>query len=158
MLQQQYTAVGVPAMWRAAREIAAHFGKHGGVIALRGDLGAGKTTLMQGVAAALGVTRPVTSPTFALALEYPLPDGRRLVHMDLYRLPEGEDLNSLGFDEYLGSGAIIAIEWAERAADLLPPDTLWIDIRIPEDNPGSRILSLTPPLKPCLKLNLKLSS
>ena len=94
------------------------------VLALHGDLGAGKTTFVQCLAAALGVSRPVTRPTFTLVGEYPLPDGRRLVHMDLYRLRPGTDLDSIGFDEYLQSGALIAIEWAERAADALPPDTL----------------------------------
>ena len=76
-----------------------------------------------------GPVRTVLVTKHPLARHYaffpvPLPDGRRLVHMDLYRLRPGTDLDSIGFDEYLQSGALIAIEWAERAADALPPDTL----------------------------------
>ena len=88
-------------LWALAADLAGHFRRQGGIVALHGELGAGKTALVQGLAAALGVAQPVTSPTFALVLEYPLPDGRRLVHMDLYRLQELEALEAIGFEEYL---------------------------------------------------------
>lgn len=129
-------------LWELAAELAAHFRDQGGVLALHGELGSGKTALVQGMAAALGVTQPVASPTFALVLEYPLPDGRRLVHMDLYRLPGPGALEAIGFEEYLEADDIIAIEWAERAEGLLPATTLHIDIRLSETEPGTRLISL----------------
>jgi tRNA threonylcarbamoyladenosine biosynthesis protein TsaE len=110
------------------------------VPALHGDLGAGKTTFVQCLAAALGVSRPVTSPTSTLVGEYPLPDGRRLVHMDLYRLRPGTDLGAIGFDEYLHSGALVAIEWAERAADALPADALHLYIDLVPSDDARRVI------------------
>ena len=120
----RHTIEGLSGMRDFAARLAGLLRGRGYVIALHGDLGAGKTTFVQALAAALGVKRPVTSPTFTLVGEYPLPDGRRLVHADLYRLRPGTDLESIGFDEYLNSDAIVAIEWAERAADALPPETI----------------------------------
>ncbi len=112
------------------------------MLALHGDLGAGKTTFVQGLAAALGVDRPVTSPTFALVLEYPLPGGGLLVHMDLYRLKGPDDLDAIGFDEYIESDAIIAIEWAGRAGNRLPADTLHLTLERLDDAAGTRRLTL----------------
>lgn len=84
---------------------------------LEGDLGAGKTTCVQGMAVALGLHGPVTSPTFTLVEEYL--DGRvALVHADLYRLEPGE-VYDLGLEEWWESGALVAIEWASRLP-LLP--------------------------------------
>ena len=139
-----YAVASLREMWAVAAELAGRYRTQGGVIALHGELGAGKTALVQGLAAALGVAQPVTSPTFALVLEYPLPGGRRLVHMDLYRLQEPEALEAIGFEEYLESNDIIAIEWAERAAGLLPAATLHVDIRLSETAPGTRLISLRP--------------
>jgi tRNA threonylcarbamoyladenosine biosynthesis protein TsaE len=139
-----YAVASLQELWALAADLAGHFRHQGGVVALHGELGAGKTALVQGLAAALGVAQPVTSPTFALVLEYPLPDGRRLVHMDLYRLQELEALEAIGFEEYLESNDVIAIEWAERAAGLLPAATLHVDIRLSETAPGTRLISLRP--------------
>ena len=119
-----HTIEGLDGMRAFATRLAGLLRGGGTVLALHGDLGAGKTTFVQCLAAALGIVRPVTSPTFTLVGEYPLPSGGLLVHMDLYRLKPGTDLDSIGFDEYLQSGALVAIEWAERAADALPPGTL----------------------------------
>ncbi len=102
-----------------AAEVAEGF-PPGSILALHGDLGAGKTTFVQGLARALGVTRAVTSPTFTLASEYPLPDGAMLVHMDLYRLTDPMGLYDIGFQEYLDAGARIVIEWPERGGDVIP--------------------------------------
>ncbi len=106
-------------------EFAAAFAKRlgggGAVIALEGDLGSGKTTFTQSLALALGIKRPVTSPTFTLVCEYPIPgDSRRLIHMDLYRLGGESDLDALGFYEYLQSGDILCIEWPDRAGGSIP--------------------------------------
>lgn len=106
MLKDSWDITTFAQLRQAANDIAAHLSQYGGIIALHGDLGAGKTTLVQSIALALGITQPVASPTFALVLEYPLPDGRSLVHMDLYRLSGLADLDSIGFEEYLDSGAI----------------------------------------------------
>ncbi len=91
----------------------------GAVLLLTGDLGAGKTTFVQALARAWGITRTVTSPTFTLANEYPLPDGGKLVHFDLYRLAIPEGLYDLGLEDALEAGARMAIEWPERAQRVL---------------------------------------
>jgi len=92
------------------------------VLALHGDLGGGKTCFVQGLAAALEIDRPVTSPTFTLVHEYR--GSRPLVHVDLYRIRGPEDALMLGLEEYFESEGITAVEWAERALDLFPPDTV----------------------------------
>jgi len=118
--------------WQTAATVAAAL-PHGGVIALHGDLGVGKTTFVQGVARHLGITRPVTSPTFTIVGDY-RGTRQRLVHMDLYRLSGPDDLLDIGFADYLESGAIIAIEWPECAGELLPPSTIHITIqRLPQN-------------------------
>ncbi len=126
-----------------AAEMADKYHNQGVVIALDGDLGAGKTTFTQALAASLGVNRPVTSPTFTLVCEYELASGRRLVHMDLYRLKSSADLDALGFYEYLQSDDLICIEWPDRASDVLPHATLHMKIEIPKDAPSSRIITLS---------------
>lgn len=105
----------------------------GDVVLLNGDLGAGKTTLVQGIAAALGIGEPVTSPTFTLVAEHPLPSPvrgiERIYHLDLYRLTDPHELESFGYDDYLAPArAISLIEWPERAADWLPDRALLIEI------------------------------
>jgi tRNA threonylcarbamoyladenosine biosynthesis protein TsaE len=94
------------------------------VIALHGNLGAGKTCFTQGLAQAAGVKEPVCSPTYTIISEY-----RGTVpfhHIDLYRLGGPEEAFDLGFNEYLEADGITVIEWAERAAELLPPSTIHI--------------------------------
>lgn len=108
----------------------------GQVIALRGDLGAGKTTFVQGLAAGLGYVGPVTSPTFILVNEYPLPARRRLIHIDAYRLGDLADAAlaeaaTFGLEELFDdSDAIIAVEWSERVAAALPPNYLLVEIQV----------------------------
>ena len=96
------------------------------VIALRGDLGAGKTVFVRGAARGLEVDEKVTSPTFVLLKIY---QGRLPVyHFDFYRLSAEEDLIELGFDEYLPGEGVAFIEWAERLPELIPLDHLQISI------------------------------
>ena len=94
------------------------------ILALHGDLGAGKTAFAQGVAAALGVTELVASPTFVIEKIYDLPASaafRRLTHIDAYRLAGGDDLAKLGFADICADPAnLIVLEWPERVADILP--------------------------------------
>lgn len=90
------------------------------VIALYGDLGAGKTTLVQGIGAGLGVGEFITSPTFILINEY---QGRiPLYHVDLYRLADVSQIEDLGIEEYFTKGGVCVIEWAERLKDLMPKE------------------------------------
>lgn len=89
----------------------------GSVLAFFGDLGAGKTAFIKGIAAGLGVTEPVTSPTFTIVNEYH--SGRLpLFHFDLYRLEGEEDLYDIGWEDYPGRGGVCAVEWSERAPAL----------------------------------------
>lgn len=115
------------------RAIGAGLGRRlrsGAVVALRGDLGSGKTCMVQGIAAGMGVAPAacVNSPTFVIINEYagPVP----LYHFDLYRLADGNELIDLGWDDYLDGAGVIAIEWAERMGSLLPPDHISIGLEI----------------------------
>lgn len=102
------------------REMAAQLSPNT-ILALSGDLGAGKTTFVQGLALGLGIQEPIQSPTFVLLNIY-----ERLYHFDLYRLKKSSDFTSLGFDEYFHKEGLCAIEWPERIQELLPPTTLHI--------------------------------
>ncbi len=99
----------------------------GDVIAYTGDLGAGKTTMTQGIAQGLGVAEPVTSPTFTIVQEY-LGGRIPLFHMDLYRLSGEDDLFDLGFEEYLYRGGVTVLEWSEIAGESLEK-TISLDLR-----------------------------
>ncbi|HEX2780725.1 MAG TPA: tRNA (adenosine(37)-N6)-threonylcarbamoyltransferase complex ATPase subunit type 1 TsaE [Gemmatimonadaceae bacterium] len=90
------------------------------VVTLAGDLGAGKTTLVQAICRGYGVTEPVTSPTFALVHRYAAPRSP-VYHLDLYRLRGPADLTNIGWDEIVASHALVLIEWPERAVGMLPP-------------------------------------
>jgi tRNA threonylcarbamoyladenosine biosynthesis protein TsaE len=105
---------------RLAREL-----QQGDVIALSGELGAGKTALVKGIARGLGITVEVTSPTFTLIHEY---SGGRLAlfHIDLYRLDSVPQALAVGIEDYLNGAGVTVIEWAERIAPLLPPHTIRI--------------------------------
>ena len=107
---------------RLAREL-----RRGDVIALSGELGAGKTALVKGVARGLGIAVEVTSPTFTLIHEY---GGGRLAlyHIDLYRIDSLPQALAIGIEDYLNGTGVTVIEWAERIASLLPPHTTRIRI------------------------------
>lgn len=112
--------------WALAKEFAKEL-RPGDIVCLEGDLGAGKTTFTQGLAAALGVSGRVTSPTFCIVQEHPAPANgpspvKLLVHMDLYRLTGEDDVEAIGWADYLARGAAIVVEWPERAGELVPPD------------------------------------
>lgn len=112
------------------------------VLALHGQLGAGKTCFVQGIAAALGIDRPVTSPTFIIINEYPA--LRPLYHIDLYRIASPDEALGIGLEDYLEADGVTAIEWAERAGDLLPADTVHIHFETLCD-PGSRRIRIDTP-------------
>jgi len=112
---------------RAAGALLAQRLRNGDVLALAGDLGAGKTAFTQGVAAGLGITVPVTSPTFVLINRYRAPDGRVLQHADCYRLADAPaEMWDIGLTDLMSGDAILVIEWADRIPGLLPADYLAI--------------------------------
>ena len=114
--------------------------KPGDVLALCGDLGAGKTHFVKGIAVGLGIETEATSPTFTLIHEYP--GGRLpLYHIDLYRLEEPEEALNIGLDEYLDGNGVTAIEWADKFEVLIPRDAKKICFRVLEgDTREIRIL------------------
>jgi len=98
------------------------------VICLEGELGTGKTSLVQGIGQGQGIRKPITSPTFTLVNEY---QGRQatLYHVDLYRLGYTEEMIAAGIDGYFYDDGICVIEWAEKAKDILPPECLYITLK-----------------------------
>ena len=119
-----------------AQQLAKKFIKIGGVIALSGDLGTGKTTFTQGFAKGLGIKDKIISPTFVLTRQHRLPNfSRMLYHLDLYRLEEIASIKNIGIEEMIADPLnIILIEWAEKARDLLPPETIWIYFKSLDEN------------------------
>ena len=100
----------------------------GDVIALEGDLGSGKTTLVQGIAAGWGSLDPVSSPTFVLIKVYRRPDEGRFYHLDAYRLSGPAEAIDLDIDDMLIGGPLV-IEWADRIESALPDDRLWVTLK-----------------------------
>lgn len=112
----------------------------GDVVCLEGDLGSGKTTFVQGVAAGWGSANPVSSPSFVLVNQYHRPDGTRLFHLDAYRLTGGKEAEDLDIDLMLENGVLI-IEWADRILDVLPEAHLWVSLRYTDVNQRDLIFS-----------------
>ncbi|MDX1659890.1 MAG: tRNA (adenosine(37)-N6)-threonylcarbamoyltransferase complex ATPase subunit type 1 TsaE [Nitriliruptorales bacterium] len=126
---------------RSAAAAAAKTLQAGDVVSLTGELGAGKTCFVQGVAKAIGVDRRVTSPTFMLVRRYDDADIP-LVHVDVYRLDRLQDVLDLG-DEVMAPNRLTVIEWGDAIGALLPADRLEIEIRLAEDElDADRILEL----------------
>jgi tRNA threonylcarbamoyladenosine biosynthesis protein TsaE len=118
-----------PSDTEALGEKFGHAARRGWVIALSGELGAGKTQFVKGVARGLGIPARVHSPTFTLAAEY---DGGRLplFHLDLYRLESADQIRSAGLEEFLHPDGVAVIEWAERMADGHLPADAWKRVQI----------------------------
>ena len=112
----------------------------GTVIAFTGDLGAGKTAFVRGLARGLGVRERVTSPTFTIVNEY---EGGRLplFHFDMYRLGSADELFDIGWEDYLARGGVCAVEWSENVSDALDGDCLRVDIRRGGDD-SQRIITV----------------
>lgn len=141
-LQRIYTLDELP-------QVVAAFWQNRGVrcvFAFDGAMGSGKTTFIHALCDYLGVTDPVSSPTFSLINEYQTAAGETLLHMDWYRLNSVAEAMDAGVEEALHSGAICLIEWPQRAAALLPADTVWVHLQ--EAGPGKRQLQVvqTPPV------------
>ncbi|MCL5291563.1 MAG: tRNA (adenosine(37)-N6)-threonylcarbamoyltransferase complex ATPase subunit type 1 TsaE [Actinobacteria bacterium] len=112
----------------------------GDVISLVGDLGAGKTVFVQGLAESLGVRERVTSPTFTIIKEYS--NGFRLYHFDVYRLESPAELVDLGYEEYFYDDGVSVIEWGNRMASLFPPEYLEIQFELAGED--KREVTFTP--------------
>ncbi len=109
----------------------------GAAVALVGSLGAGKTEFVKGLAGGAGADpQLVASPTFVVATEYPAGDGRRVAHVDCYRVESEGELEAAGFLDLLEPEVIVAVEWADRFADALPPDHLVVTISRTEGGDG----------------------
>ena len=128
---------------RLARQL-----RPGDVVLLQGPLGAGKTTLVQGVGSGLGVAGPVASPTFVLLARHDLPPGdvrpdrpRALYHADLYRLTDLEEVRELALAEQAADGALL-VEWPERGLEALPPGHLLVVIELDPDATDARRLTI----------------
>ena len=113
--------------------------KKGDVVALDGSLAAGKTYLTKGIAKGLGIQEDITSPTFTLISEY---SGRfNLYHIDVYRLEGVEDFLDLGTEEMLYGDGVCVIEWSKKVKQVLPPSTIYIGIRVNDDNSRKIIIN-----------------
>jgi tRNA threonylcarbamoyladenosine biosynthesis protein TsaE len=113
----------------AARALAGSIGPRGLVLGLVGELGAGKTAFVKGLAAGLGLDPgEVSSPTFVIANQYATPE-RKLAHVDLYRLESLDELDAVGFLDMLEPGAVVAVEWADRLPEALPADHMTLRIQ-----------------------------
>jgi tRNA threonylcarbamoyladenosine biosynthesis protein TsaE len=110
----------------------------GDVVSLVGDLGAGKTTLVQGAARGLGVAQPVVSPTFTLVREYA--GTVPVYHVDVYRLERMQDVLDLGFEEMLDQQAVVFVEWGDGIDILLPESRIQVELFIPRDGDDRRIV------------------
>lgn len=124
---------------RIARQFVEEQGD-GRVFAFYGQMGAGKTTFIAAVCKALGIEEPVNSPTFAIVNEYVADNGETVYHFDCYRLNTLRDALNIGIEEYFASGNICFIEWAENIEELLPVDTVRVNILVEDD--GSREMSV----------------
>jgi tRNA threonylcarbamoyladenosine biosynthesis protein TsaE len=113
---------------RFAREM-----KAGDVVALAGELGAGKTHFTKGIVAALGSENPVTSPTFTLVHEY-LGGRLPIYHFDFFRLENRQALDRLALDDYLFGDGISVIEWADRFPEVIPEHARWVTLEIKSED------------------------
>ena len=113
----------------------------GDVIAYFGDLGAGKTAFTRGLAQGLGITDPVTSPTYTIVNEY-LSGRIPLFHFDMYRLSSSDELFDIGWEDYLSRGGVCAVEWSENVEDALQ-NAIRVTIEKDADEPDTRHITIT---------------
>lgn len=116
----------------AAQEFVAAMGERN-LFAFYGKMGAGKTTFIKALCAALGSTDDVNSPTFAIVNEYDSSEGA-IYHFDFYRIKSEQEVLDLGFEDYIYSGNICLMEWPELIADLLPEETVKVEIQVRPDD------------------------
>ena len=117
----------------------------GDIVGLTGDLGAGKTTLTKSIAKGMGIEEHITSPTFTIVNEYDGDEAKGLIplyHFDVYRISDEEELYDIGYEEYFFSKAACVIEWANLIPNLMPEESLWLDLRLGMNDPEERIIHL----------------
>lgn len=124
---------------QVARAVVELLGRRN-VVAFRGAMGAGKTTLIREIVAQLGATDTVTSPTFAIVNQYKGATGRGICHFDFYRIDDIREAYDFGYEEYCYSGDICLIEWPEKIEGLLPDNV--IDVRITVDSDTARTFEI----------------
>ncbi len=133
VLLEAQTAADTRAIGAALAELL----QPGDALALTGELGAGKTTLVQGIARGLGYAGAVVSPTFTLVREY---RGRLcLYHVDVYRLERVQDVIELGFEEMLDGDGVLVVEWGDAVEQLLPPEHLLVELTVPGPDERRRL-------------------
>ena len=120
------------------RELAGELGP-GSVVALYGDLGAGKTAFVRGLAQGLGIRESVSSPTFTIVNEYP--GSIPLFHFDMYRLQDEQELFDIGWEDYLDRGGICALEWSERVEGAIGSDAVRVTLRRLDDTRREILIS-----------------
>lgn len=120
---------GIEDLPRAAKAFLAHKGK-ANIVAFYGQMGAGKTTFITAVCRELGVKDVVNSPTFTIVNEYQAGDGKPVYHFDFYRINRLSEAMDIGLYEYFDSGELCLVEWPEMIEELLPEDTLKIQIMV----------------------------
>lgn len=140
---EEHRPVGEPAMLALGASLASRLGA-GQQVALSGDLGAGKTTLVRGLLRGLGHEGRVKSPTYGLVESYALPDAT-VHHLDLYRLMDPEELDFIGLDDLATRDALVLIEWPERGRGMLrePDVAIVIDPLDPKDISAGRRVTIT---------------
>ena len=103
------------------------------VVAFRGGMGAGKTTLIREIAAQMGATDTVTSPTFAIVNQYKGAGGEKIHHFDFYRIDDIREAYDFGYEEYFYSGELCLVEWPEKIEQLIPDDVMTVRITVDDE-------------------------
>ena len=122
-------------------KLARSLPERGAVIAMYGELGAGKTAFVRGLARGLEVDGTVTSPTFTIVNE--LYGKRDLFHFDMYRLGSADELFDIGWEDYLDRGGVCAVEWSENVADAMPAGTVYVTIERSAEGENARVITVT---------------
>ncbi|MDR2841130.1 MAG: tRNA (adenosine(37)-N6)-threonylcarbamoyltransferase complex ATPase subunit type 1 TsaE [Paludibacter sp.] len=123
----------------AAKKFVSSIGNNS-IFSFNGKMGVGKTTFIKAICEELGVKESINSPTFSIINEYSTSDGSTIYHFDFYRINTIGEAKEIGTEEYLYSGNLCLLEWAENIASLLPDSV--INVKIDEDNNGKRIISI----------------
>ena len=114
------------------------------VVVFRGEMGAGKTTLIREIVARLGADDTVTSPTFAIVNQYTTREGKNIYHFDFYRINRLEEAYDFGYEEYFYSGDLCLVEWPEKIEELLPEEVMTVRIAVGDDEERTIEIDLLP--------------
>ncbi|MCL6260370.1 tRNA (adenosine(37)-N6)-threonylcarbamoyltransferase complex ATPase subunit type 1 TsaE [Aquiflexum sp. TKW24L] len=136
---EKHYCSGIEEIHTAALKII-EFGSFDRIWIFKGELGAGKTTLIKEIAQILGVKDRVNSPTFSLVNEYQSTSGDIFYHFDFYRIEDPQEVLEIGLDDYLYSGRLCWIEWAEKIAEYIPSDFIHVQIEV--DSLEGRVITL----------------